>query len=236
MKLELAQRRYVQQAAWTAQLRSHLLARAGLPNARRALEVGCGTGAVLQDTAHPARTQFHGLDIDLAALRMAQQQGDAFLTGGDAHRLPYSDECFDIVFCHFVLLWLRQPADALAEMRRVTRRGGAVLALAEPDYTQRVDQPEAMVKVGGMQTQALRAQGADVAMGSKLPALFKEAGFREIEAGILQPSDAPQNRVDRLLEIEVLRADLDAGSGDLLDLPSEGEVYVPTYYAWARVF
>jgi ubiquinone/menaquinone biosynthesis C-methylase UbiE len=233
MSLDLAHRRYQQQASWTAQLRSHLLARAGLSNARRVLEVGCGTGAVLNDTLHPARTRLHGVDIDLAALQIAKQGGGALLIGGDAHTLPYANDCFDIVFCHFVLLWLEKPAKVLSEMRRVTRRGGAVLALAEPDYTQRVDKPPALAELGRKQTQALQAQGADTALGGQLVALFEKAGFRDIQGGILERKDAAQNKMDSDLEWEVLRADLGEAAQGIS--PSEVEVYVPTYYAWGRV-
>ncbi|PIV25986.1 MAG: SAM-dependent methyltransferase, partial [Anaerolineae bacterium CG03_land_8_20_14_0_80_58_20] len=37
--------RYTQQARWTRDLRAYLFDKAGLRDARRVLEVGCGTGA-----------------------------------------------------------------------------------------------------------------------------------------------------------------------------------------------
>ena len=39
--------RYTQQANWTGDLRHYLFEKAELARARRALEVGCGTGAIL---------------------------------------------------------------------------------------------------------------------------------------------------------------------------------------------
>jgi ubiquinone/menaquinone biosynthesis C-methylase UbiE len=39
--------RFLQQAGWTRDLRTYLFAQAGIERARRVLEVGCGTGAVL---------------------------------------------------------------------------------------------------------------------------------------------------------------------------------------------
>jgi SAM-dependent methyltransferase len=241
LNLELAHRRYRQQAAWTQPARAHLLAAAGLPNAARVLEVGCGTGAVLSTLSTASRTGIFGIDIDLAALRFARREAKALLTGGDAERLPYSNAVFDITFCHFVLLWVRDPAAALAEMRRVTRPGGAVLALAEPDYSQRVDEPAELAPLGAAQTAALRAQGADPAVGGRLPELFEQAGFSKVESGQLEMQQA--SAADWKLEHEVLRADLaDAvGMESLLEKDRAAweagrrVLQVPTFYAWARV-
>lgn len=171
----------------------------------------------------------------------------ALLARGDAHKLPYANASFDIVFTHFVLLWLADPTRALAEMRRVTRRGGAVLALAEPDYGQREDQPAALAELGRMQTAALRAQGADPEKGGKLGNIFTAAGFTHVESGQLEASEHPdKGETDWRLEAEVLRADL-AGRVEaekLGRLLAEDErawqagtrvLHVPAYYAWARV-
>ena len=93
--------RYLRQAAWTRDLRRYLFARAGLAGGSRVLEVGCGTGAVLQDV-RAARP--YGLDLDPAALRLcASNVLAARLVRGDALALPFPSANFDIVFCHFLL-------------------------------------------------------------------------------------------------------------------------------------
>jgi SAM-dependent methyltransferase len=51
---------------------------------------------------------------------------------GEAERLPFPDDSFDLTTCQTVLIHLRDPAAAIAEMRRVTRPGGLV-AVAEPN-------------------------------------------------------------------------------------------------------
>lgn len=242
MELDLAHRRYLQQAAWTAAGRRHLLAAAGLPNARGVLEVGCGTGAILGGMVVAPGALLAGLDIDRPALQLARTQAPgAQVLGGDAHRLPFADGSFDIALCHFVLLWLARPAIALAEMRRIVRPGGGVLALAEPDYTQRIDEPGELAALGQAQTEALRAQGADPAIGGRLPALFAEAGLELVDAGMLEP--ATSGAGEGALEAEVLRADLSgrmprAEIDQLLGLDAEARLkgrrvlHVPTYYAY----
>jgi demethylmenaquinone methyltransferase/2-methoxy-6-polyprenyl-1,4-benzoquinol methylase len=46
---------------------------------------------------------------------------------GDALRLPFRDESFDVVTISFGLRNVASPAAALAEMRRVTRPGGRLV-------------------------------------------------------------------------------------------------------------
>lgn len=247
LALELAHRRFIQQAGWTATLRRHIFQRAGLPNARRVVEIGCGTGAVLRTVVLPPHAGLHGVDIDLALLRVAGQEvTTAKLVAADAHRLPYSDGAFDIAFFHFVLLWLADPVNALAETARVTRPGGAVIAFAEPDYYQRVDQPGRLAELGKLQTEALRTQGADPDLGGRLPELLQSAGLKVVESGQLRRPAEPPKAEDAALEWEVMRADLqglmDAQGLDNLEqvdqqarLAGERIAFVPTYYAWGRV-
>lgn len=244
MQPALAHQRYTQQAAWTAPARRHLLAAAGLPNARRVLEVGCGTGAVLSTLTMPVGSLLAGLDIDRDALALARQHAPAAqLAAGDAHTLPYPDACFDIAVCHFVLLWVSEPAQALAEMRRVVRRGGAVLALAEPDYSQRTDAPNELIALGQAQTEALRARGADPAVGGRLPALFAAAGLQLVDSGPLQTNSLSASTAAD--EAATLRSDLSRyiSAQELerwlaLDAAAWAagtrQLHVPTYYAFGR--
>lgn len=180
--------RFRQQAAWTARLRQYLFTRAGLTSARRILEVGCGSASVLAEIAMDG--EVHGLDICLEALSQARRNAPrTALTCGDVCRLPYAQGLFDLTFCHYLLLWVRRPLQALNEMRRVTRPGGYVLALAEPDYAHRVDRPRLFAWLGRLQREALRRQGADPDLGARLGELFIEAGLELLESGSLTPPD-----------------------------------------------
>ena len=178
-------KRFVQQAAWTSELRQYLFKRAGMQVARRVLEVGCGTGAILSGLVTPAAV--HGLDLEPARLAEARRHApQAILACADALWLPYASGVFDITFCHFLLLWVQDPLQALREMKRVTRPGGSILALAEPDYNARVDKPDALAALGRWQAESLRRQGADPGLGSRLAELFRQAGIPLIETGCLQ--------------------------------------------------
>jgi SAM-dependent methyltransferase len=246
--------RFLQQAGWTRNLREYLFRRAGLSSAQRVLEVGCGTGAVLMGLDSPAA--IHGLDIDRMRLLEAHRHvPSASLVCGDGLRLPYAGGIFDLVFCHFFLLWSGEPAIALMEMKRVCRSGGAVLALAEPDHESRTDEPEELQPLGRLQTMSLRRQGADIRLGSRLADLFSQAGIAVVETGSLQPGSTQAGRAsdhgflaseeERDLEWAVLEEDLGGliSSGELsrykeLDRKAWHDgtrrLHVPTHFAWGR--
>jgi len=234
--------RFRQQAGWTSELRTYLFKQADLPHARDVLEVGCGTGAVLQEIKSP--TDVHGLDLDPDRLAEAHLHAPAAsLVCGDALRLPYPASSFDITFCHFLLLWVTDPVKALQEMWRVTRPGGSVLALAEPDYSSRQDEPPGLQPLGKWQVEGLRRLGADPSLGKHLADLFHEAGIPIRECGEMQPAvSSPPTPADRQLEWAVMEEDL-AGllspsslqkykqMDEAAWLAGTRRLHVPTYFA-----
>lgn len=240
--------RFSQQARWTQDLRDYLYQQMEIEKARRVLEVGCGTGAILADLSASAPLRV-GLDINSEYLSLAMRSSpQANLTQGNAYALPYRDDCFDLTFCHFLLLWVEDPIQILREMIRVTRSGGAVLAMAEPDYGGRIDHPEELSILGQWQLDSLRQQGADPLMGRKLAGLFSGVGLKVVETGALggQWSGTP--------DWEAWESEWAVLESDLKDKPSFSEklgflksldrsayergervLFVPTFYAWGRV-
>jgi len=101
----------------------------------RVLEVGCGRGIalpVLDERLSPERLV--GLDIDEALLREADRNCAragvrAELVHGDLRALPFDDASFDLVIdfgtCYHVSGGRRGSLQALLEINRVLRRGGA---------------------------------------------------------------------------------------------------------------
>ncbi len=237
--------RYIQQAAWTRDLREYLFRQAGLSGANSVLEVGCGTGAVLSSLETSAA--LHGLDLDAGALAECRRVSNASLTRGDAHDLPYRNESFDIVYCHFLLLWIKEPLKAIYEMKRVTKSKGHILAFAEPDYTSREDKPDPLAVLGKWQTEALKRQGADIGLGGRLAELFHQAGIKIVETGAIQ-SRSPEAMDPDEWENEwaVIESDLSGFAQreeiqKMKHLDEEARTHgtrvldVPTYFAWGQV-
>lgn len=201
--------RYQQQAQWTAQLRAYLTQKAGIQPHHRVVEVGCGGGAVLRDFS--AGSRIFGLDIDFFSLEAASALLPyASLVCSDAHFLPFSSRSMDFTICHYFLMWV-SGTEVLEEMIRITRRGGAVIAMAEPDYGGRIDYPSSLSTIGYYQTQSLRDQGADPLTGRKIRAWFQAAGLINIESGVMAAQwtkDQPHPQ-EFDLEWDVIRTDLE---------------------------
>jgi SAM-dependent methyltransferase len=241
--------RFLQQARWTKSLRDYLYTRIGICNATRVLDVGCGTGVLLNELSHISFYSAYGVDIDLSSIFFAHTSTpSSLLTLGNALSLPYCSGSFDISLCHFLLLWVKNPLHVLEEMVRVVRPGGFVLAFAEPDYGGRIDFPAKLAQVGSWQTESLREQGANPFIGRELRSLFSEVGLMNVEAGVLGAQWAEeQSDEDYALEWEVLKSDLNHKSEfthvaeelKALDQSSRANhqriLYIPTFFAIGEV-
>jgi ubiquinone/menaquinone biosynthesis C-methylase UbiE len=90
------------------------------------LEVGCGTGLILERLARIARSA-QGIDLSPGMLAKAQQRG-LTVRQGSVLSLPWPDASFDVTCAFKVLAHVQAIERALAEMARVTRSDGIVVA------------------------------------------------------------------------------------------------------------
>lgn len=105
-----------------------ILARFALPAGARVLDVGCGTGAngpVLTEGGHFAI----GIDASPVPLGLAprRERGHAARVRGDAGRLPFASEAFDVVLALDVLEHLDDDRAAARELHRVCKPGGRLV-------------------------------------------------------------------------------------------------------------
>lgn len=194
------------------------------------IEVGCGTGAVLQDIDHQFPGSTFGLDINGEYLRLARANlPESKFVLADAYSIPIAESSFDLVFCHFLLMWIANPREVVSEMIRVTRDKGTVVAIAEPDYGGRIDYPHQLEILGKLQRDSLCKQGADPEIGRKIRGIFHQPGLTNIQCGLLGAEwYHPQYEVEENLEWSVLESDI----GGTLSVSEFKELKQIDEHAW----
>ena len=98
------------------------------PGARRVLDAGCAFGFLTRRLARRF-DEVAGIDLDpgyVARARAACPRADIRL--GRVDRLPWPDAHFDAAVCLDVLEHAADPAAAVAELARVVRPGGTLVA------------------------------------------------------------------------------------------------------------
>lgn len=255
MSLSIAEwhQRYQQQAGWTQEIRRLVYSFPWFKSAQKIIELGCGTGAVLEELISYKKLGIAGLDIDREPLKFGVSINPSLkLAQADAYKTPFASSTFDICFCHYLLLWTKNPEHIIDEMVRITRPGGWIVAFAEPDYGGRIDYPFELDVMAKAQTQSLIRQGADPFIGRKLKSLFCKSGMIEITCGILGAQWSIYEDTDISLELDVLSSDInllknhtDTITMEQLQLLQQLDcqswkdqtriLFVPTFYAWGKV-
>lgn len=177
--------RYVEQAKWTADLRTYLVGKSQLSSGCKVLDVGCGTGALVSEFQDRGM-DYLGIDLSYRSIQHAHALFPATIFAqGNGLSLPFEGDIFDVSFCHFVMMWIEEPLLMVKEMTRVTRPGGKVIAFAEPDYGGRIDFPDDLTILADYQVAGLKTQGANPYMGRNLAELFGNAELTSIHIGVI---------------------------------------------------
>jgi SAM-dependent methyltransferase len=108
------------------------------PGCRAVLDIGCGAGQTLIACRLDESVIACGVDPDAGALALGRTLTSRVQFGAAAgEQLPFAAESFDLVFSRVALPYMDIP-QALAEIRRVLRPGGAVwFSLHPPRFAAR---------------------------------------------------------------------------------------------------
>jgi SAM-dependent methyltransferase len=182
---------------------------AGIRPGMRVADLGCGVGTVTALLAELVGPQGYVVGIDANAAQLAQalqrlQPGAAYTSfveaSATATGLPPAS--FDLVYCRFLLIHLREPEQALAEMRALLKPGG-ILVCEDGDLTTAGNEPpsalDAFAKLWG---RLGPKRGVDYTLGRRLFQMVQAAGFPEPKATFNQPV-VVRGETKRLLELSV---------------------------------
>jgi ubiquinone/menaquinone biosynthesis C-methylase UbiE len=189
--------------------------RIGLGEVRTVLDVGAGVGhwgRLLSGVLSPDATVV-GVDPEPRWVEEAGVRApDARFSYQQAtvEQLPFEDASFDLVTCQTVLIHVRDPAVALAEMVRVVRPGGVVvvsepnnrgLSLLGTSVTTLDDMFDAAQFHLVCEKGKVALGEGDSSLGDLVPGLFAEAGLERIEtylsdkvAQMLPPYETEEQR------------------------------------------
>ncbi|MFC4245695.1 class I SAM-dependent methyltransferase [Natribaculum luteum] len=150
-----------------------------LENRERVLDVGCGTGELSRVLAAECPGKVVGCDADVGLLERAREHVP--VVAGDALRLPFPDDAFDLVVCQALLINLPDPAAAVDEFARVS---SDLVAAVEPDNgAVRVD--SSVPAEARLERRARRAYlkgvETDVTLGAETRDAFADAGVDVLE-------------------------------------------------------
>lgn len=97
---------------------------------QRALDVGCGPGALTAELVRRlGPDSVNAIDPSESFVTAARQRlPEVDIKLASAEQLPFEDGAFDVAMAQLVVQFMNDPAAGLREMARVTRPGGVVAA------------------------------------------------------------------------------------------------------------
>ena len=192
--LQLAQAYDRHTGRYGAELAAAFVSFAGVRQGMRALDVGCGPGALAAELAQRlGSTQVGAVDpfenyVEACRKRVL----DADVRLGTAEALPFEDVAFEAVLAQLVVQVLEDAPRAAREMRRVAAPGGVVAACVW-DFEDRMPLLSAYwAAAESVDPEGARLASGDDANPSCTPAglsrLWDDAGLESVETGELWAS------------------------------------------------
>ena len=192
---------------WNEEMRAEALSMLDIESGDRVLDVGCGTGFGTEGLLE--RTDdVHGLDQSVHQLEKAWakfgRHDPVSFYRGDAERLPFAANSFDVVWSSGSIEYWPDPVAALRECRRVTRPGGQVLVVGP-------DAPRTTVM----------ERIADAIMlfydEAEADRMFEEAGFDSFEHHIQRARPGSPRAITTVAQVPEGTADGDGSEAETAD-------------------
>lgn len=157
---------------------------------QRALDVGCGPGALTSDLVArlggAAVTAVDPSEPFVQAARRRHEGAGVAVAVAVAEDLPFGDGAFDVALAQLVVPFMSEPVAGLAEMRRVTTRGGIVAACVWDHAGGQGPLSAFWQAVGELDPGARDESGQAGASEGQLAALLTAAGCEDVEDTALE--------------------------------------------------
>jgi Methylase involved in ubiquinone/menaquinone biosynthesis len=175
------------------------------PAGSKVLEAGCGIGAqTVIISKNSPQAQITSIDISEDSLHKAKERAakegvkNVDFRVESIFDLPFEDESFDHIFVCFVLEHLKEPVEALANLRRVLKKGGTITVI-EGDHGSCFFHPgtEDAMKTWNSLVKVQARLGGNSLIGRQVYPLIKKAGFTDITVSLAWSTAIPADHTWR---------------------------------------
>lgn len=93
---------------------------------RKVLDIGCGEGNLLRKD----KNNIYGIDVNKTLVEKLQSEG-LMVKYGDATKIPFEDDCFDVAHCRDVIehLFPEQAREMFLEIKRILKKNGIIILM-----------------------------------------------------------------------------------------------------------
>ena len=159
----------------------------GVRDGQRALDVGCGPGAMTAELVRLlGSTAVSAVDPSepfVAAVRA--HFADVDVRRATAEQLPFNDDRFDVAVAQLVVHFMTDPVAGLSEMARVTRSGGLIAACVWDHAGGGGPLSVFWRAVTEIHPEARDESGLAGAREGHVEELFVRAGLQDVESAVL---------------------------------------------------
>jgi len=146
---------------------------AALPMRESALEIGTGTGALLDRLAHQGFTKLVGVDPSAAAIDAAPPHRRPWIRQGVFEEQDFEPESFDLICCFMTMEHVLDPKVIAAAALRLLRPGGAFVTVTH-DYRGRLN------RLLGRRSPIIDIEHMQLFSDSSIRILFETTGYSNV--------------------------------------------------------
>ena len=215
----------------TWQSEAAIVSKAQLSDSPTIVEIGCGTGVVLErlQKMYP-QSQLIGIDSDERLLEIARVGNlDAKLVNADASSTTLPSSSVDLVVMRYLLQHITDPSQVLHEAHRILKPGGSCIIFEVDGGLWGISQPH-VAELEKIQSKIWSAQflrGGNRMIGRSLRRLSFAVGFERVSLDLYNYSsdEFPLSDFGPLLDPDQYIALVEDGIIDVIELAQAGVAY-----------
>ena len=144
-----------------------------LPRRESALEIGSGTGALLEPLAQQGFTELVGVEPSAAAIAAAPRHRQSWIREGVFEEQDFAPESFDLICCFMTMEHVLDPKVISLAAFRLLRPGGAFVTVTH-DYRGRLN------RLLGRRSPIIDIEHMQLFSDPSIRTLFEISGYRDV--------------------------------------------------------